>query len=508
MFIAGMLAITQVVPAAAETVTLTGVDGSTSILGELISFENGIFTVLTAIGQMQVSADLVLCEGDGCPQAAPDDSEIDVRVAGSSSVGKQLIPAMLTGYASQLSGAVTNGGDDDPFVAIYHLSKGGSYSVDAGGADLGFDNLLNKTAEIVASSRRILPFEARALRDDDAGNMVSFTQEHVIAMENLMVVVHPSNGVSNISSDDLAKVYRGEITNWSDLGGADAPISVLAADDDTGMQDFFGKRMLTGYGAIDDSGWIKLPMAEDIAGLVADDTAAIGYVGAASAGDLKSLEVVGACGIVYHADAFGAKTEGNPLSRRIYAYNRADVLSSAGANFLTFAMSPASDAAVDTSGYVSLAVTRTRQTETENRIKSFLQNIEDLVELADLRTMQTSMAGWDRLSTTLRFISSSDRLDNKAELDITRLIGYLEGQAAGTRVSIVGFTDSDGPLESNKSTSMKRAIQILRLIKGRANGRLAHIEFTTQGFGEVSPVVCNTNDSNKQINRRVEFWIR
>ena len=48
-----------------------------------------------------------------------------------------------------------------------------------------------------------------------------------VAWDALAVIVNKTNPVQNISLDDLRRVYRGEIRNWSQLGGADAPVELL-----------------------------------------------------------------------------------------------------------------------------------------------------------------------------------------------------------------------------------------------------------------------------------------
>ena len=50
------------------------------------------------------------------------------------------------------------------------------------------------------------------------------------------MITHPSNPVTNISSADLTKIYTGEITNWSQIGGNDAPIIVVSREDGSGTR--------------------------------------------------------------------------------------------------------------------------------------------------------------------------------------------------------------------------------------------------------------------------------
>lgn len=64
--------------------------------------------------------------------------------------------------------------------------------------------------------------------------------EEVFAFDGIAVIVHPSNeSVSNITMEDIAKIYKGEITNWKDIGGADAPIVVVSREDGSGTRGAF-----------------------------------------------------------------------------------------------------------------------------------------------------------------------------------------------------------------------------------------------------------------------------
>ncbi|MEO1306559.1 MAG: OmpA family protein, partial [Pseudomonadota bacterium] len=131
----------------------------------------------------------------------------------------------------------------------------------------------------------------------------------------------------------------------------------------------------------------------------------------------------------------------------------------------------------------------------------------DAVETLVARAMLAEMEEYDRLSTTFRFRTGSTSLDERGLLDMQRLTRFLETKAEGTRVNVVGFTDDVGSFDSNLALSMGRADQALRELQSYAGDRLNHIEISTSGFGELSPAACNTADSGRAINRRVEVWI-
>ena len=125
-----------------------------------------------------------------------------------------------------------------------------------------------------------------------------------------------------------------------------------------------------------------------------------------------------------------------------------------------------------------------------------------------MQEMLEKMVAFDRLSPTFRFRTGSSKLDERGRLDMSRLIEYLETAPTGTEVNFVGFTDSVGAFEANRSLSFGRASSILDEVRQMAEGRLDHVQMRTAGFGEVAPSACNISDRGKSINRRVEVWIK
>lgn len=76
---------------------------------------------------------------------------------------------------------------------------------------------------------------SRKLKDEEAESL----DATVIGLDGIAIVVHPTNEISDITIEDLAKVYAGEITNWKELGGADKAIVVIGREDGSGTRDGF-----------------------------------------------------------------------------------------------------------------------------------------------------------------------------------------------------------------------------------------------------------------------------
>lgn len=100
----------------------------------------------------------------------------------------------------------------------YEKKTGVKIDLEGGGATRGIREVAASTADIGGSCRRRI-FGAEAERD---------VTQVPVAWDALVVIVNKNNPVQNISLDDLRRVYLGQVTNWSELGGADAPIRLFA----------------------------------------------------------------------------------------------------------------------------------------------------------------------------------------------------------------------------------------------------------------------------------------
>ena len=79
------------------------------------------------------------------------------------------------------------------------------------------------------SSRKIKPEESKIAEKNKV-------QPHqtTVAIDAIVPIVHPNNKVPNISLDALRKIYKGEIKNWKEIGGANAPIVLVSRDTSSG----------------------------------------------------------------------------------------------------------------------------------------------------------------------------------------------------------------------------------------------------------------------------------
>mgnify|MGYP000400511901 CR=1 FL=1 len=77
---------------------------------------------------------------------------------------------------------------------------------------------------------------SRALKDEEKA---AGLKETVLAYDGIAIIVHPDNPVSDLSIEQIAKLYTGEITNWKDVGGSDAEVVLIGREAASGTRDGF-----------------------------------------------------------------------------------------------------------------------------------------------------------------------------------------------------------------------------------------------------------------------------
>lgn len=118
--------------------------------------------------------------------------------------------------------------------AFLERNPGADISVTGGGSGVGIAALLNKEIDIANSSRAIKQDE-----QEQAKNKGLDVQEFILALDSLSIIVHPQNKIEDITVDDLGKIYKGEITNWNEVGGTDGKIILYGRQSTSGTYIFF-----------------------------------------------------------------------------------------------------------------------------------------------------------------------------------------------------------------------------------------------------------------------------
>lgn len=195
----------------------------------------------------------------------------------------------------------------------------------------------------VSEGRCDIGLSSRALKDEEKANGLV---ETVLAYDGIAIIVNNDNPVTNISLEDLTKVYTGEITNWKELGGSDSEIVLIGREAGSGTRD--------GFETITDTKdnckyRQELTSTGDVITTVSTNPDAIGYASLASVKDnVKALTVDG----VSPAEAT-IKDDSYPIQRPFVLVTKSGIaLSKTAQSFYDFATSSDANEVIAAAGCV------------------------------------------------------------------------------------------------------------------------------------------------------------
>ena len=189
--------------------------------------------------------------------------------------------------AASVSGTVSTDGSTSMEKVIGALSesymaanKDVTVNYNPTGSGAGITAVQEGTCDIGLSSR--------ALKDEEKA---AGLKETVLAYDGIAIIVHPDNPVSDLSIEQIAKLYTGEITSWKDVGGSDAEVVLIGREAASGTRDGFesitGTKDKCQYRQ-------ELTSTGDVITAVSQNPDAIGYASLAAIKDsVKALSVDG-----------------------------------------------------------------------------------------------------------------------------------------------------------------------------------------------------------------------
>ncbi len=142
--------------------------------------------------------------------------------------------------------------------------------------------------QAVQEGRCDIGLSSRALKDEEKA---SGLQETVLAYDGIAMIVNPANPVEDLTLEQIADIYTGKITNWSELGGSDSEIVLIGREAGSGTRSGFEEivevKDLCQYRQ-------ELSSTGDVIATVAQNPGAIGYASLASVKDtVKAVKVGG-----------------------------------------------------------------------------------------------------------------------------------------------------------------------------------------------------------------------
>ena len=134
-----------------------------------------------------------------------------------------------------IDGSTTVGPIAKAFAEYYmRQNPGVNITVSESGSGNGAKSLLNKACDVADMSRFMKDTEFSAAAE--AGIM---PVAHVVALDGLALIVHPSNPVRDLTVEQVRNIYLGQITNWRQVGGTNRPIIIVSRDTNSGTYETF-----------------------------------------------------------------------------------------------------------------------------------------------------------------------------------------------------------------------------------------------------------------------------
>ncbi|MCC7528863.1 MAG: PstS family phosphate ABC transporter substrate-binding protein, partial [Candidatus Melainabacteria bacterium] len=223
-------------------------------------------------------------------------------------------------------------------------------SINKGDTTQGIAALISRTTDLASASRDLTDEEVVLLHKHKVR-----LKKVSVARDSVAILVHPENPVNDLTMDELKKIFCGEISNWSKVGGKDKPISVFVREKGSGTSNFFIGHVLKPE-KISRSA-TPVSSIETMIDSIVRDKSAIGYAGMGALveapGKVKSLKLQ----LINGGTAVGATVEsatgGYPLSRPLFVFMDHDPKPNAQ-KFVDFCLSQDGQKLVESAGYASI----------------------------------------------------------------------------------------------------------------------------------------------------------
>lgn len=199
--------------------------------------------------------------------------------------------------------------------------------------------------QAVQEGRCDIGLASRNLNDDEKEDL----NETVVAIDGIAVIVNPENPVADLTVEQIAKLYMGEITNWQEVGGEDAPIVCIGREAASGTREGF--ESVTG--TTDNCKYTQeLTSTGDVVQTVSSNPNAIGYASTASVSD--KVQTVSIDGVMPTKETI--LSGDYKIQRNFVLVTKKDKeLSGSAKDFFDFCMSSESDEYITKAGAVPVA---------------------------------------------------------------------------------------------------------------------------------------------------------
>jgi phosphate transport system substrate-binding protein len=220
-------------------------------------------------------------------------------------------------------------------------------SVAGGGSGVGINAISNAECDIANSSRSIKSKEISTARSNGVSPV-----EYAVAIDGICVITNPDNQVKQLTVGQLGRIYRGEVTNWSAVGGPKLTITLYGRQPNSGTFVYFRDEVVKGEYA---PSMRQMNGNAQIAEGVKADKGGLGYVGVGYARSGVNVVQLSKNGTDFFSpfDEKAVEAGAYPLARPLFQYTNGKAKGDARA-FIEFETGPAGQKLVEEEGFYPL----------------------------------------------------------------------------------------------------------------------------------------------------------
>lgn len=422
---------------------------------------------------------------------AQDENTERLRIHGSNTMGERLMPALVESWLEAAGYEDISRRAQGPNRLEIHAERDGTpliVEIDKRGSAAGMADLIDGNTELAMMARRPNAEEIDAAWQ--LGDLGSPDQEYVVAVDGITAVVHASNPVRQLSTEQLRAIYAGQIRNWAQLGGPNLPIRPLLGNKRSASSELFRDTVMlnTAYGATTQTD-VRVAVG------VAADRGSIGIVALRSRVPNRARPLaISSGGLAIYPTPLNILSEDYPLLRRYSIYG-GQLMSALGRSFALHTVTRRAQEAVAAAGHFAVTLRPAPQLRQPQ-----------LSQPQAGATYSQLVAGAQRLPLSLRFnlASTQSIFDSRTAYDLDRLVAFMQlPKNRGKRAVLVAFgnREAGGSLVSTLISNDRADI-----VAGYLQERGVDVR-SANGLGMARPLAAASQLGARFRNERVEVWV-
>lgn len=462
--------------AQAQDATLTARDGALAVSGRLISFDGLVYRIDTRWGRLSVNAAAVDCEGPGCPDLTRFAPEL--RIAAEPWLADRVLLPLVHSFARAEGLTLTETPE------LLELSRGGRPQL-----RLRLLPLAGPAAPVLAA---------------EAADAALSTEGAVIARLPLALATAPDAPPGPVPLTAL-RAQRRQGGGWETLGREARPLVWHGTPAGSALD----RSAEVALGPVA-AGMRRSDSPAALAAALARDPWGAALLPLPLPSGLVARDLRQDCGLVLDLSTFAAAAGDHALVLPVGWLETGRPLPPTARAFADHLFSPAAQAVLAAEGLPApSALLRTPLANQGIRLANALRDPNPELTRADLQSALALLDGAQRLALTFRFDDRTGTLEASSDKALHSLSDALAtGSAAGHEVLLIGFSDSTGPAERNLTAARTRAEAVLTRLEALTPDLPPGTRLRAEALGEAFPLACDDSLAGRQLNRRVEVWLR